>query len=370
MRQLPWLYVFGMILGAACGNRGGGGGGDGATLAEEALAEAVANLTLSTYHSTAISVSTNTIEEFTIECETSGEAGFSQAASDTTQLCYTVTSRACSFSTAAGGSMTMENTATFCGSNDLSLSESDGITTLMTEPSLSAVGNISLTTSRATRSCDYSLALSGIRQVQGSTSNFEVDITGDLCDRRDIDATVTVELDVTSLGELDEQTLAEAIVNNSISGYHTASVTVTGEDVGTIAVSCAAGGELSVSENEGGDTEVCLSLSSQSCSFDLNLVSLYLENTGTLCGSADLALAESDGITVLAGESEVTLAGDATVTTGIGSRTCTYDLTLSGFSESTSSSGHYDVTAEGTLCGNASFSGTIEIDLSVTTSSE
>ena len=189
-----------LLISTACGDRDGNGE-IADELSDEAMAEAMLTQVISGYHEASLTLSTDHIEEFSVECATQGSVDWSQY-DDGGDICLTVDSSACSFSSAEAGSLEIETSLELCGNADLAIEDSDGVDTLIATQSLDLIGTVEVTRNSLTRDCDFELSIDAIEEADGNSSHYEVDVSGTLCDR-DYSASVTIDLSASVSGSAE-----------------------------------------------------------------------------------------------------------------------------------------------------------------------
>ncbi len=128
------------------------------------------------------------------------------------------------------------------------------------------------------------------------------------------------------VAQIAEEQIAEAVVNQAVSAYYTASVNVSGE-YASLTLTCTKGGTLSWAEYVDGTGEICYESESTGCEIEgENYGDLTLSGTYDVCGfptsynDEEAKFEDLDGKTLYIAGS-VTVAG-----ANVQERTCNYDL--------------------------------------------
>lgn len=156
--------------------------------------------------------------------------------------------------------------------------------------------------------------------------------------------------------EVAEEAIAEAVVTQSISGYNEIAIDVAVNDA-DVALSCTSGGTVAWGEESGADDEVCYTVDSRGCDFTTPQDRTFgIDGSSTMCGSDTFAIDEE---TLVAGQ-DFNIAGEATVTTTNGSRTCAYDLDVT-IDSVRGDGAEYSVTVQGQLCDRRTFASSFDV---------
>jgi len=168
-----------------------GCGGAVAEMAEEAVAEAVANQAISAYYEASLTVTTAEGDSITLSCGRGGEINWEQM--DSSGEVFFVSSRGCTVD-GPNGAVTLEGDYTITGLPPQVNSE--GQITDLDGKTIQVDGSIVATTEDGTsRSCDYELdmSVSNVMDTDGSVT-LDAAISGSMCDRRgfDVDTSLTI----------------------------------------------------------------------------------------------------------------------------------------------------------------------------------
>ncbi len=163
------------------------------------------------------------------------------------------------------------------------------------------------------------------------------------------------------VAQIAEEQIAEAVVNQAISAYYTASVNVTGE-YASLTLTCTKGGTLSWDEYVDGTGEICYESVSNGCEIaGENYGDLTLSGTYDVCGfpmsynEEEAKLEDLDGKTLYIGGS-VTVSGE-----NVQARTCDYDLEITKIAVSgTGDSLTFASGVTGQICDRRNFDASIE----------
>jgi len=157
-------------------------------LAEDAVAEAIVTQSISSYNEAAINVSVNDAS-LSMECNTGGTVSWEDLSTEDL-ICYEVDSRGCDFETGNERAFAIEGSSTLCGSDDFTVTESS----LEAGQSYSIDGSATVTTSEASRTCDYSLDVT-VDSVLGDGAEYEVTVAGNLCGTRAYAASFSIAVE-------------------------------------------------------------------------------------------------------------------------------------------------------------------------------
>ena len=162
-----------------------------------------------------------------------------------------------------------------------------------------------------------------------------------------------------------EQAVTEAVVHQTVSAYHQASLSYSGTYVGDISLECESAGSVEVWEFPTGGG-ACIAIDSQSCSFHSDGRDITVATEAEICGSTQLLLSEAPaGFETLMAENHVELSGHVVVDSRNVDRDCEFDLVLTALHDYSPTHASYDLQVDGTVCGRQ-ISTVVSVDLSVT----
>lgn len=167
-----------------------------------------------------------------------------------------------------------------------------------------------------------------------------------------------------TISEVTEDQLITAVVNQTISGYHEASISVEVNDK-SVNMSCQQGGTFSWNLDDSNSTagDFCYNVSSTSCSLSGSYGELDLSGSYSACGfPVAIAEATATGVDSFKDDTALDIKGSITAavsrTAGESSRdlTCDYELNLSKFKVSGSgNSATVSLDVAGTGCSGKAY---------------